>query len=237
MPQESSASARPNSSAFVAAIFAAVGLSKEHAGEWAKMLVWANLRGTDSHGIIRIPRYIDLIKAKSINAAPNIRVERKPGSAAVVLEADRAPSAVALTRAVAEAVTVARDVRRRLVCGAPPHSHRRDRLLRLAGRGGGLRRHRHERVRPDDDLSGVAGRRRCRPIRSHSPFPARAASPICWTSRPASSPTARSWARPIAARQSPPAGASTRTAAIPPIRKRSRTCCRWRASRARACRS
>ena len=81
-------------SAFVGAIFVAVGLSKQHADEWAKMLVWANLRGTDSHGIIRIPRYIDLIKAKSINPAPNIRVERKEG-AAVVLEADRAPSAVA----------------------------------------------------------------------------------------------------------------------------------------------
>src|SRR6188472_2975105 len=65
---------------------------------------------TDSHGIIRIPRYLDLINAKSINAAPNIRVERKPGSAAVVLEADRAPSAVALTRAVTEAIAVARDV-------------------------------------------------------------------------------------------------------------------------------
>ena len=57
------------------------GLSREHADEWAKMLVWANLRGTDSHGIIRIPRYIDLINAKSINAAPNIRVERKTGAA------------------------------------------------------------------------------------------------------------------------------------------------------------
>ena len=45
------------------------------------MLVWANLRGTDSHGIIRIPRYIDLVNAKSINPAPNIRVERKPGAA------------------------------------------------------------------------------------------------------------------------------------------------------------
>ena len=110
MPQESILIAKAELTAFVAAIFAAVGLSKEHATEWAKMLVWANLRGTDSHGIIRIPRYIDLINAKSINAAPDIRVERKPGSAAVVLEADRAPSAVALTRAVAEAITVARDV-------------------------------------------------------------------------------------------------------------------------------
>ena len=55
---------------FTAAIFVAAGLTREHADAWAKMLVWANLRGTDSHGVIRIPRYIDLINAKSINAAP-----------------------------------------------------------------------------------------------------------------------------------------------------------------------
>jgi len=95
--------------AYVSAIFAAAGLTRAHADEWAKMLVWANLRGTDSHGIIRIPRYIELLRNKSINPAPDIRVERKPGSAVVVLEADRAPSAVALTRAVTEAVAVARD--------------------------------------------------------------------------------------------------------------------------------
>ena len=118
------------------------------------MLVWANLRGTDSHGIIRIPRYIDLINAKSINAAPNIRVERKAG-AAVVLEADRAPSAVAMTRAMTEAMDCARKVRRYLR-RAERHPHRRDRLLRGAGGGGGLHRHRHERVRPDDGLSGHA---------------------------------------------------------------------------------
>jgi ureidoglycolate dehydrogenase (NAD+) len=92
---------------FTAAIFVAAGLSRDYAAEWAKMLVWANLRGTDSHGIIRIPRYIDLVKAKSINPAPNIRVERK-SAAAVVLEADRAPSAVALTRAMAEAMDCAK---------------------------------------------------------------------------------------------------------------------------------
>src|SRR5207253_676032 len=93
--------------AFVSAIFQAVGLSRADAGAWARMLVWANLRGTDSHGIIRIPRYIDLINAKSINARPNIRVERKT-AAAVVLETDRAPAAVGMTRAVSEAVQCAK---------------------------------------------------------------------------------------------------------------------------------
>ena len=109
MPQESIRIGKAELSAFVAAIFVAVGLKKDHADAWADMLVWANLRGTDSHGIIRIPRYIDLIKAKSINHAPHIRVERKDG-AAVVLEADRAPSAVAMTRAMTEAMDCARKV-------------------------------------------------------------------------------------------------------------------------------
>jgi len=109
MPQDSLRIGKAELSAFVAAVFTAVGLKKEHAEEWAKMLVWANLRGTDSHGIIRIPRYIDLINAKSINAAPNIRVEKKEG-AAIVLEADRAPSAVAMTRAMSEAMDAARKV-------------------------------------------------------------------------------------------------------------------------------
>ncbi len=93
--------------AFTAAIFVAAGLTPEHANEWAKMLVWANLRGTDSHGVIRIPRYIDLINAKSINAAPNIRVERRT-AAAVVLETDRAPAAVGMTRAMKEAMECAK---------------------------------------------------------------------------------------------------------------------------------
>jgi ureidoglycolate dehydrogenase (NAD+) len=95
--------------AFVGAIFVAAGLRREDADAWARMLVWANLRGTDSHGVIRIPRYIDLIKAKSINPAPNMRVTRRPGAAAIVLEADRAPAAVALTRAMSEAVAAARE--------------------------------------------------------------------------------------------------------------------------------
>jgi ureidoglycolate dehydrogenase (NAD+) len=93
--------------AFTAAIFVAAGLSREHADEWAKMLAWANLRGTDSHGVIRIPRYVELLRNKSINPTPNIRVERKT-AAAVVLETDRAPAAVGMTRAVHEAIGCAR---------------------------------------------------------------------------------------------------------------------------------
>jgi ureidoglycolate dehydrogenase (NAD+) len=109
MAQDSILIGKADLESFTSAIFMAAGLNREHAEAWARMLVWANLRGTDSHGIIRIPRYIDLVQAKSIKAQPDITVTRKPGSAAIVLEADRAPSAVALSQAVKEAVAAARE--------------------------------------------------------------------------------------------------------------------------------
>ncbi len=95
--------------AFVSTVFVAAGVSPPHADEWAKMLIWANLRGTDSHGVIRIPRYLDLLRRGQINPTPDIRIEKKSG-AIVVLEADRAPGAVAMTRAVNEAIERAREV-------------------------------------------------------------------------------------------------------------------------------
>jgi ureidoglycolate dehydrogenase (NAD+) len=94
---------------YARAIFVAAGVQPAHADEWAKMLIWANLRGVDGHGVIRIPRYFDLLRRKAINTAPNMRVERKSG-AIIVLEADRAPGAVAMTRAMAEAIERAREV-------------------------------------------------------------------------------------------------------------------------------
>ena len=41
---------------FAAAIFAAAGVTSDMATRWAEAVVWANLRGVDSHGVIRIPR-------------------------------------------------------------------------------------------------------------------------------------------------------------------------------------
>jgi ureidoglycolate dehydrogenase (NAD+) len=96
-------------SAFVREVFVAAGVAPAHAEEWARMLVWANLRGVDSHGIIRIPRYLDLLRRGAINGNPDMRVERKSG-AVTVLEADRAPGPVAMTRAMQEAIARAREV-------------------------------------------------------------------------------------------------------------------------------
>jgi ureidoglycolate dehydrogenase (NAD+) len=99
----------PDLERFASALFQATGVARAMADEWAKSLVWANLRGTDSHGVLRIPGYLDRLKAKAINPTPDIRVEKRAG-AIVVLEADRAPGAVAMARAMSEAIARAREV-------------------------------------------------------------------------------------------------------------------------------
>lgn len=109
MSQDSIRISKTDLQAFVREVFVAAKVAPAHAEEWAKTLVWANLRGVDSHGIIRIPRYLDLLRRGAINGNPAIRVERKSG-AVVVLEADRAPGPVAMTRAMQEAMARAREV-------------------------------------------------------------------------------------------------------------------------------
>jgi len=94
---------------FSSGLFRACGVAPVMADEWARSLVWANLRGTDSHGVLRIPGYIDRLKAKAINPAPAITVTKRSGAVAVI-DADRAPGAVAMSMAMAEAVARAREV-------------------------------------------------------------------------------------------------------------------------------
>ena len=111
MPPKSELHVIPSSDLqrFASALFQALGVAGPMADEWAKSLVWANLRGVDSHGVLRIPSYIDRLKKKLINPIPNMRVEIRTGAIAV-LEADRAPGAVAMSRAMDEAIARAREV-------------------------------------------------------------------------------------------------------------------------------
>ena len=61
---------------FACALFVAAGVAPTMAEEWAKSLVWANLRGVDSHGVLRIPGYIERLKSKAINPAPDNHTNR-----------------------------------------------------------------------------------------------------------------------------------------------------------------
>ena len=109
MSEEATRIGKADLEIFVGDIFAAAGVGPEMAREWARVLVWANLRGVDSHGVLRVPRYVDLLGRKAINAAPNVRLERRSGAIAV-LDCDLAPGAVAMSRAMDEAIGRARAV-------------------------------------------------------------------------------------------------------------------------------
>ncbi|MFE2427941.1 Ldh family oxidoreductase [Streptomyces sp. NPDC059373] len=92
---------------FAAALLEKGGLSPGHARTTADVFVWAALRGVDSHGIARVPAYLELLAKGVANAKPKITIES--GTPAVaVLDADRAPGPVALTAAAEEAATRAR---------------------------------------------------------------------------------------------------------------------------------
>ncbi|MEU8508988.1 Ldh family oxidoreductase [Streptomyces brevispora] len=93
---------------FSAALLETGGLSPEHARTTADVFVWAALRGVDSHGIARVPAYLELLAKGIANARPEITVESTTPAAAV-LDADRAPGPVALTAAADEAVGRAKE--------------------------------------------------------------------------------------------------------------------------------
>ncbi|GGL66204.1 dehydrogenase [Streptomyces fumigatiscleroticus] len=92
---------------FSAALLQKGGLGPEHARTTADVFVWAALRGVDSHGIARVPAYLDLLAKGVANATPDLTFESTTPAAAV-LDADRAPGPVALTAAAEEAVRRAR---------------------------------------------------------------------------------------------------------------------------------
>lgn len=83
---------------WVSGIFAKEGLPDEDADTVARALVWASLRGIDTHGVVRVPRYVDLIREGDLNPRPAMST-RSESAACVLLEADHAAGPVAMTRA------------------------------------------------------------------------------------------------------------------------------------------
>ena len=83
---------------FSASVLQAGGFAPDHAAQTADLLVWANLRGADSHGVLRIPRYVEMVQLGIINPKPQLRFVSEFGATAV-LDADRAPGAVGMIMA------------------------------------------------------------------------------------------------------------------------------------------
>lgn len=69
---------------FTHAVFIGMGCSSEHATIASKVLLSADLRGIDSHGVARLSGYVRLWKAGRINTKPNIHIIHETPSTAVV---------------------------------------------------------------------------------------------------------------------------------------------------------
>jgi ureidoglycolate dehydrogenase (NAD+) len=91
---------------FFTAVFAAKGMSGPDAATVADMLVWANLRGIDSHGAMRLASYLDQIRKGEFD--PKARPSLRPLlPATFILECARAAGPVCMLEAAAHAIELA----------------------------------------------------------------------------------------------------------------------------------
>jgi LDH2 family malate/lactate/ureidoglycolate dehydrogenase len=92
---------------FMERVLEGAGMPAEDARIEAEVLVWANLRGVDSHGVLRIEWYLELIDKGVMNVRPDIRIEKET-PATVVIDADHALGPVVTTFAMRKVMEKAR---------------------------------------------------------------------------------------------------------------------------------
>jgi ureidoglycolate dehydrogenase (NAD+) len=93
--------------ALVSEIFVRAGMVEANARTVAEVLVWAELRGMGSHGVMRVPRYVEWMRRGDLNGQPQIKTTES--GATITIDADRAAGPVAMVRAAELAVAKARD--------------------------------------------------------------------------------------------------------------------------------
>lgn len=86
---------------FTAALFVAKGMRADDAATLARVLVWADLRGTASHGVSRVERYMEMIAAGELDTQARVALEDK-GPSLLLMRASRAAGPISMM-AMAEA--------------------------------------------------------------------------------------------------------------------------------------
>jgi ureidoglycolate dehydrogenase (NAD+) len=92
---------------FATRLLQAGGFTEADAVQTADLLVWANLRGVDSHGVLRIPRYIEMIEQGIMTSGGTVTTVREAGAVAI-LDGGKCPGAVGMNAAVDRAEALAR---------------------------------------------------------------------------------------------------------------------------------
>jgi len=92
---------------FIVAAFVAKGMGTDDAQTIADALVWANLRGGDSHGVVRLPRYIELIATGEMDptARPALALDT---ASRFVLDGGQCAGPIAMMQAIAASAERAR---------------------------------------------------------------------------------------------------------------------------------
>ncbi|HVB76206.1 MAG TPA: Ldh family oxidoreductase [Candidatus Nitrosotalea sp.] len=96
---------------FVSEVLTSVGLDDQSARRTAHLMVLADARGADGHGVFRLPQYVRRLRAGGINLKPELRlVQDHPACA--LLDGDNAMGHLVMSRAAEVAVAKAQS------CGA-----------------------------------------------------------------------------------------------------------------------
>ena len=94
--------------AFASGCLRSLGLTAADAQLVADTLVAANLRGVDSHGVVRLPHYATRLRNGSVKPRPDISV-RRTGASSAMVEGDAGMGQLVAARAMREAIALARD--------------------------------------------------------------------------------------------------------------------------------
>ena len=94
--------------AFTAACLEKLGVASADARLVAETLVAANLRGVDSHGVVRLPHYATRLRNGTVNARPNITA-RRTGPSTALVEGDAGMGQLVAARAMREAIALAQE--------------------------------------------------------------------------------------------------------------------------------
>jgi len=92
---------------FAKQVFQRVGFSEEHATLVSESLVLANLRGVDSHGIVRMAIYAEATQKGLINPKPNIKILKKNNVFALI-DGDKTLGCIPANKAVSLAISMAK---------------------------------------------------------------------------------------------------------------------------------
>ncbi len=85
-----------------------IGVNKEDAKYWSSALIEAHLRGVDTHGLIRLPAYVDRLIKGAMNIKPDMKIVHSQGSVSI-LDADNGSGFLAARTGMKIAVDNARE--------------------------------------------------------------------------------------------------------------------------------